>query len=218
MSDIKRTDEIQGEILHVYDGIEEADNNLPTWWLLTFYGAIAFGLVYWFYYQIYGVGESQRQKYDYAVAAAEAQKSVVSNESLDALALDASAVTAGSEIFTAQCVACHNAQAEGREGLGPNLTDAYWIHGGAPVDIHATVTNGVAAKGMPPWTPILGEEGVNQVVAYVLTLRDTNVPGKPPEGEIWPAGDGAAPAADTPEPDADGEPPDAAAAVGEGSP
>ena len=42
MSEGKRTDEIQGEILHVYDDIEEADNNLPTWWLLTFYGAIAF--------------------------------------------------------------------------------------------------------------------------------------------------------------------------------
>ena len=27
MSDVKRTDEIQGEILHVYDDIEEADNN-----------------------------------------------------------------------------------------------------------------------------------------------------------------------------------------------
>ncbi len=34
MSEAKRTDEIQGEILHVYDDIEEADNNLPTWWLL----------------------------------------------------------------------------------------------------------------------------------------------------------------------------------------
>ena len=53
MSEGKRTDEIQGEILHVYDDIEEADNNLPTWWLLTFYGAIAFGLVYWFYYHEY---------------------------------------------------------------------------------------------------------------------------------------------------------------------
>ncbi len=59
MSDEKRTDEIQGEILHVYDGIEEADNNLPTWWLLTFFGAVAFGLVYWFHYHEYGIGKLQ---------------------------------------------------------------------------------------------------------------------------------------------------------------
>ena len=56
MSEAKRTDEIQGEILHVYDDIEEADNNLPLWWLLTFYGAIAFGVVYWFYFHEFAIG------------------------------------------------------------------------------------------------------------------------------------------------------------------
>lgn len=188
MSETKRTDEIQGEILHVYDDIEEADNNLPMWWLLTFYGAIAFGLVYWFYFQIYGVGESQREKYDTAVAIAEAERSVVSDESLNALAQDPTTVAAGSEIFATQCIACHDTQAQGREALGPNLTDQYWVHGGAPTDIHATVTNGVATTGMPPWAPILGEQGVNQVVAYILTLRNTNVAGKEPEGEIWEPG------------------------------
>jgi cytochrome c oxidase cbb3-type subunit 3 len=188
MSEVKRTDEIQGEILHVYDDIEEADNNLPAWWLLTFYGAVAFGLVYWFYYHEYGIGSLQPEKYADAVAAAEAQKSVVTDESLDALALDQSAVASGSTIFVAQCVACHDTKGQGRVGLGPNLTDKYWIHGGAPTDIHSTVTNGVAAKGMPPWAPILGEEGVRQVVAYILTLRNTEVPGKEPEGEIWEPG------------------------------
>ncbi|MEM7136770.1 MAG: cbb3-type cytochrome c oxidase N-terminal domain-containing protein [Myxococcota bacterium] len=197
MSSVRRTDEIQGEILHVYDGIEEADNSLPTWWLLTFYGAIAFGLAYWFYYQVYGAGQSQRQIFDEAVAAAEAEKRVVSDESLNTLALDASAVSAGGEIFATQCVACHGSQGQGMEALGPNLTDTYWIHGGAPVSIHNTVTHGIAAKGMPPWGPILGEEGVNQVVAYVLSLRNTNVPGEAAQGEIWPpeAGDGTADAA-----------------------
>jgi hypothetical protein len=41
---------------------------------------------------------------------------------------------------------------------------------------------------MPPWAPILGETGVNQVIAYVLTIRNTDVPGKGPEGEIWEPG------------------------------
>ena len=188
MSEANRTDEIQGEILHVYDGIEEADNNLPTWWLLTFYGAVVFGLVYWFYYHEYAIGQLQPQKYAAAVAAAEAERSIVTDESLDALALDASAVAAGSQTFATQCMACHDTKAQGRVGLGPNLTDKYWIHGGAPTNIHATVTNGVSAKGMPAWAPILGEEGVKQVVAYVLTLRNTEVPGVEPQGEIWEPG------------------------------
>ena len=197
MSEAKRTDEIQGEILHVYDDIEEADNNLPAWWLLTFYGAIAFGLVYWFYYHEYGIGKLQPEKYAAAMAAEEAQRSVVTDESLQALVNDQNAVASGEQIFTTQCVACHNTNAQGREGLGPNLTDKYWIHGGAPTDIYATVTNGVAAKGMPPWAPILGEKGVNDVVAYVLTLRNTEVPGKAPEGDLWEPGSasGAAPPA-----------------------
>jgi cytochrome c oxidase cbb3-type subunit 3 len=41
---------------------------------------------------------------------------------------------------------------------------------------------------MPPWAPILGEQGVKEVVAYVLTLRNTEIPGKAPEGEIWEPG------------------------------
>jgi len=188
MSEAKRTDEIQGEILHVYDGIEEADNNLPTWWLFTFYGAVVFGLIYWFYYHEYAIGQLQPQKYAEAVAAAEAERSIVTDESLDALALDESAVAAGSQIFGTQCMACHDTKAQGRVGLGPNLTDKYWIHGGAPTSIHATITNGIAAKGMPAWAPILGEEGVRQVVAYVLTLRNTEVPGVEPQGEIWESG------------------------------
>ena len=182
MSEGKRTDEIQGEILHVYDGIEEADNNLPTWWLLTFYGAIAFGLVYWFYYHEYDIGKLQPQKYAEAVAAAEAERSIVTDESLDALALDETAVAAGKEIFAAQCSACHD-QGQGRVGLGSNLTDKYWVHGGAPTDIHKIVTNGITEKGMPPWAPILGETGVNQVVAYVLTMRNTNLEGGKPVEE-----------------------------------
>jgi len=199
MSEAKRTDEIQGEILHVYDDIEEADNNLPAWWLLTFYGAIAFGLVYWFYYHEYGIGKLQPEKYAAAMAAEEAQRSVVTDESLEALATDPSAVASGEQIFTAQCVACHNTNAQGREGLGPNLTDKYWIHGGAPTDIYATVTNGVAAKGMPPWAPLLGEKGVKDVVAYVLTLRNTEVPGKAPEGDLWEPGSGSGAATPAPQ-------------------
>jgi cytochrome c oxidase cbb3-type subunit 3 len=198
MNEVKRTDEIQGEILHVYDDIEEADNNLPLWWLLTFYGAIAFGLVYWFYYHEYGIGKLPGEVHAEAIAAAEAERSIVTDESLDALALDESAVATGREIFMAQCFACHDAKGQGREGLGPNLTDKYWVHGGAPIEIHATVTNGVAAKGMPPWAPILGETGVNQVVAYLLTIRNTEIPGKAPEGEIW--GPGGEVADDAPSP------------------
>ena len=36
---------------------------------------------------------------------------------------------------------------------------------------------------MPAWLNQLGPTRVQAVVAYVLTIRDTNVQGKAPEGE-----------------------------------
>ena len=51
------------------------------------------------------------------------------------------------------------------------------------MDIHKTVADGVVVKGMPAWERTLGAERVRSIVAYVLTLKDTNVPGKAPQGE-----------------------------------
>ena len=36
---------------------------------------------------------------------------------------------------------------------------------------------------MPAWQNQLGPSRVQAVVSYVLTIRNTNVPGKAPEGE-----------------------------------
>ena len=52
------------------------------------------------------------------------------------------------------------------------------------------MTNGVPAKGMVAWGDQLGPARVQKVVAYVLTLKGTNVPGKAPQGV--PEGGGAA--------------------------
>jgi cytochrome c oxidase cbb3-type subunit 3 len=78
-------------------------------------------------------------------------------------------------------VACH--QADGSGLVGPNLTDAYWLHGGQPLDILHTVTNGVPEKGMVAWLSQLGPRRVEDVTVYVLTLKGKNLPGKEPQGE-----------------------------------
>ena len=53
-------------------------------------------------------------------------------------------------------------------GIGPNLLDTIWIHGGKPEEILHTITVGVPEKGMLTWGPILGPEKVAQVAAYVV--------------------------------------------------
>jgi cytochrome c oxidase cbb3-type subunit 3 len=46
--------------------------------------------------------------------------------------------------------------------------------------------HGRDGKGMPSWGLTLGTAACKQLAAYVLTVRGTNVPGKPPQGERRP--------------------------------
>jgi len=185
------------QTVHVYDGIIEEDNHLPNWWLYTLYGTVAFALCYWVYYQAYAAGKSPLQEYQ-ALRVAERKAEVArlmaagapTNESLEAMAKNASVVAVGKQVWTSTCVACHLSSGGGQ--IGPNLTDAYWIHGGQPLDILRTVRDGVIDKGMMAWGPQLGEEKVRAVTAYVLTLRNTNTPGgRAPQGDLVSAAPGA---------------------------
>jgi len=175
------------EIVHTYDDdIHEQDNRLPLWWQYTLYGAVVFAVFYWLGEHRIGAWLSQRDHYDQemiAVRLEEAKKSgKMTPETLVAMSHAPQSVDAGRQIFTSTCVQCH--RADGGGNIGPNLTDAYWIHGSKPENIYSTVHDGVPSKGMPTWAPQLGEEKVAQVVAYVLTLQNTNVPnGKAPQGE-----------------------------------
>jgi len=175
----------EGGHVAVYDGIEEHDNHLPRWWLMTLFGAIVFSIGYWFYYHKLD-GQLQRQELeaDEKALVALREKSMgakVSDETLLAARSDAATVQRGDVLFKATCVACHGDKGEGK--IGPNLTDNAWIHGGKPTDIYKTVTNGVPEKGMLAWGPTLGAAKIQDVVTYVLTLKNTNVAGKAPEGK-----------------------------------
>jgi cytochrome c oxidase cbb3-type subunit 3 len=173
---------------HDYDGIEEFDNRLPNWWLLTLHGAIIFAIGYWAYYHTFGIGPDQLTALNQEIeiadkAAAErlAKMGGVSNEVLASVAKDAEAVARGKTIYDTNCIACHGFKGEGT--VGPNLTDAYWMHGHNAVDIHKVVAEGKLDKGMPAWAPVLGPQRVREVVGFLLTLRDTNVAGKAPQGK-----------------------------------
>ncbi|MEW6743720.1 MAG: cbb3-type cytochrome c oxidase N-terminal domain-containing protein [Planctomycetota bacterium] len=179
-----------------YDGIEEYDNRLPNWWLFTLYGAIVFALGYWLYFHTLGAGPTLEARYQAEVAAhAEAQLARMAGQELtDETLLLMSQVTSttqeGRQIFEQHCVQCHNTNGEGN--IGPNLTDAYWLHGGKPLQLLKTVTEGVVAKGMQAWGSQLGPTRVQKVVAYALSIKGKNLPGKAPEGEPESAEESAA--------------------------
>lgn len=175
---------------HDYDGIREYDNKLPNWWLATLFLSILFAVGYWLYFHTLAVGQDQMAEYHAEmaqaaeVAAARAKdRGEVTDESLAAMAAVPATVEAGKALFGQYCAACHGPDAGGL--IGPNLTDGYWLNGhGKPTDIRTIVASGVTAKGMPAWEPMLGAEKVEQLTAFVVSLKDKNVPGKAPQGEL----------------------------------
>jgi len=95
-------------------------------------------------------------------------------------------LAAGSDIFKAQCSTCHGDRGQG--GIGPNMADDYWLHGGQITDVVRTITVGVPAKGMIPWRGTLSADQIHQAASFILLeLQGTAPPNaKAPEGEKAP--------------------------------
>lgn len=176
---------------HSYDGIQELDHVLPRWWIWLFYVTVIFSAWYMGYYMS-GKGPSPQEELAIAMKEIEvlkAKNSAPSSEAneqvLNAVFSDPAKVKQGSEVFTAKCAACHGDKGQGV--VGPNLTDNNWIHGkGSLSDIADTVGKGVPEKGMPPWGAVLTPDELQNVTAFVKSLKGTNPPGgKGPEGQAY---------------------------------
>lgn len=176
---------------HEYDGIRELDNSLPPWWVAMFYLSIGFGVIYYTYYHFTGAGPSSGEEYkmemeraDKAIQAYRATQSNLVDETNVEVLTDEQAIAGGKEIFLANCAACHGALGEG--GVGPNMTDQYWIHGGDIKSIFKTIKYGVPEKGMISWKGQLSASDMNEVASYILTLQGTNPPNpKEPQGDLY---------------------------------
>ena len=176
---------------HNYDGIKELDNNLPPWWVYGFYATIVFAVVYLARYHIF---DDVNQAEEYEIAVAEARidienykktaKNLVDVNTVTLLT-EASDISAGKNIFTENCVACH--KADGGGGIGPNLTDRYWILGGGIKNVFNTISEGGRdGKGMVSWKSELKPLEMAQVASYLLEFEGTT-PAEPKaaEGELW---------------------------------
>ncbi len=174
---------------HEYDGIRELDNNLPPWWLAGFYISIAFAVIYLLRYHVFQSEPLSAEEFAIEMAEAETAKeeylktaaNLVDESNVEMLT-DESRILAGGTIFTKNCAVCH--ANDGGGGIGPNLTDEYWLYGHDIKDVFKTVKYGTN-KGMTKWDGLLSASDIQNVSSYVLSLQGTT-PANPkePQGEL----------------------------------
>ncbi len=183
------------ETTHVWDGdLTEYNNPLPRWWLWMFLLTIAFGLCYLAWYpglgKFSGLGHwTELGQYQHEAAVArrslEERFAAFNGKSLFVLSKDPAAMATAKNLFALNCAACHGSDARGAKGF-PNLTDQDWLWGGSEDTVYSTVANGRDGM-MPAWGPVLGHQGVENVLAYVLSLSG-RAPSAPVSSQALSAG------------------------------
>lgn len=167
---------------HRYDGIQEYDNPLPTWWYWGFLLSILFAVAYLIYYpglgNFKGIGGwSSHGQLEQEQAAANAKYEPIFAKylatPLSELKDDPAAMKMGRRLYVNNCAVCHGASAQGGFGF-PNLTDSEWNWGSEPSDIKTTILGGRNGV-MTPWIDVLGNDGVSEAAEYVMKMAGRDV-------------------------------------------
>ncbi|MGY4386161.1 cytochrome c oxidase cbb3-type subunit 3 [Pedobacter sp. UYP24] len=176
---------------HTFDGIAELDNPTPAWFMVLFYGTIIFAIVYLTTYHVFGWAPLQEEEYAIELKQAEEAKTAMLlkpgnaankiNENNVEIIKEAAELKTAGILFKSTCAPCHGENGQGI--VGPNLTDAYWLHGGTVKEIFKTIKYGVPDKGMIAWEKTIRPKQIAELASYILTLQGTNPAGaKAPQG------------------------------------
>jgi cytochrome c oxidase cbb3-type subunit 3 len=179
MNSVRKIQASQSETTgHVWDeDLAEGNNPLPHWWVWLFYITIVFSLAYLVLYPGLGSYEgtyewSSAGQYEEEMKTAEAQIAPIYGkfmaQDLKQVAASPEARMIGEKLFLNYCAQCHASDARGSRGF-PNLADGDWLWGGDPEAIKTTIAEGRNGV-MPPFGPLLGEEGVRNAAHYVMSL------------------------------------------------
>lgn len=195
----KRIDDATGveTVGHEWDGIEELNNPLPRWWLLTMYATIVFAIGYVVVYPaIPLLDKGTEGLWGWSSRGQLAQEIDTANEKrrpvLEALAatpieklpenpeLMKAAIAGGKAAFGVNCVQCHGTGAAGIAGMYPNLNDDDWLWGGNLKEIEQTLLHGIRQPGnaetRTSLMPSFGRDGIltpaqiADVTSHVRTL------------------------------------------------
>jgi len=186
----------KGEIIlreHEYDGIQEYDQKLPNWWLFTFYGAIAWLIIYWLIYYNSNVFQTDQEKVTSRILAVQLAKQEELEKTLATLndsvlvhqwAKDVSIIAAGEAIYLTNCSACHAVDLSAEMEVagtriplpGLSLIDGEWKFGASPMDVFKIINDGSPPESeghnggakMQAWSQILTAKQIAEVTAYII--------------------------------------------------
>jgi len=73
----------------------------------------------------------------------------------------------GKRIFSENCVACHQAEAIGKPGIAPSLTNPQFLSIASDKFLFETISKGRRDTAMPAWGDQLGKKKIKAVIAYL---------------------------------------------------
>ena len=105
------------------------------------------------------------------------------------------AVKEGQQLFDMNCMACHQADAIGKAGFAPSLTNKELLSVASDKFFMSTIRDGRAGTGMPPFAH-LGKKKIKSIVAFLRSHEtlphrskqidaQPNSYGDPRKGELW---------------------------------
>ena len=173
---------------HEADGIREFDNDLPRWWLYSFYLTIALSVVYMLNYHVLpapvlgkaGMVAEYEAEIDAAKAMLASRPGGTGAPGVQLVALtDGPSIEAGRALYEGAdnvCSSCHRPDLGGM--IGPNLADDHWLHGCSIEEVVASIRTGYPTKGMMPFgtTKALDDQQLLQLASYILSKRGSSPP------------------------------------------
>lgn len=180
---------------HGFDGIMELDNQLPKWWLGLFYIGTAYCIIYIIAYSFTDFAHPVTEydnEYKAQIAAVDEYMKTVPQATLETVQYKEDQVEDGKIIFETNCVSCH--MQGGRGGIGPNLTDNYWINQPEKKlikNIFWMVENGSPNN---PTMVAFGKNGqltgndIQKVASYIYYINQVQAPITPAQGGAAPQG------------------------------
>ena len=183
---------------HGFDGITELDNSLPQWWLALFYMGIVYCVVYLLAYSFTDFANPYAEYEDHNSREEEkVQKWIAANDITIEGAVnkytDQQAIEEGKRVYEQICATCHTANGGG--GIGPNLTDDYWINKTQDslfYNIYDIVYNGSPKnpqmRGFGKRKELTGLT-IEKVASYVYYMNQELPTVTPEEGGAAPQGD-----------------------------